>query len=48
MRKLLAILSFAGCVYCVTRVHVPHLAFLACYLFFCWNAWCVLNEKPRG
>jgi hypothetical protein len=46
--KLLAVLSFAGCIYCVMQLNTPHLAFMGCYLFCCWNAWCVLNEKPRG
>lgn len=48
MRKLLTLVSFAACIYLVAQWEVNHLAFMGCYLFFCWNAWAVLdgNEKP--
>lgn len=44
IHKLLAGVSFAGCVYCVTLINVDHLAFIACFALFCWNMLPMLDK----
>lgn len=50
LHKVLAAISFIGCMYFGTQLYVNFPAFAACYALCMWQVWYVMmgNEKPRG
>ena len=48
MHKLLAALSFAGCMYFGTQLYVNFPAFAACYALCMWQIWRVMTENEKS